>query len=164
MLQAGNGSLVPQPTKGARGVPSPLISSWVYIKSLRMVAEIAAALGHVDDAAKYASDAARSEAAFLKAYLRSRASGGGKLSFADGSLRIQAANALGLDLFPKDATGSGRAAGSSAGEFVYQILFDYRALDLVTIRIYLYSWAAPAARGGGVVPLHVHPAWAVARK
>jgi hypothetical protein len=37
--------IVPIPTKGPRGVPSPLISSYVYLKQLRLMSHIATALG-----------------------------------------------------------------------------------------------------------------------
>ena len=37
--------IVPIPTKGPRGIPSPLISSYVYLKQLRLMSHIATALG-----------------------------------------------------------------------------------------------------------------------
>jgi len=98
VISGGNNSLVPNPRKGPRGTPSPLISSWVMVKSLRFMVDIATALGHEADAAEYASMAKRSAAAFVQAYLRSDEEG--RATFADGSLTQQSAIALALDLFP----------------------------------------------------------------
>ena len=100
VITGGNNSLVPNPRKGPRGTPSPLISSWVLIKSLTFMVDIATALGHEDDAAEYAAMATRSAAAFVRAYLRLDAEG--RDTFADGSLTQMSAIALALDLFPKD--------------------------------------------------------------
>lgn len=92
---------VPPATAGPRGVPSPLIGSWVYLTELRLMVEIATALGHTDDAARFAADAARAASAFVGAYFRGPSGRGG--TFGDGSLTQTAANALALDLFPKEA-------------------------------------------------------------
>ena len=114
-------AIVPQPVNGARGVPSPLLSSWAYIKQLRMVASIAAALGEDADAAAYAASAQASSRAFVTAYLRNASddrgvsAGVAATTFADGALTQQAANALALDLFGGDQhAGSGRGAANPA--------------------------------------------------
>lgn len=120
-------SVVPPAKAGPRGVPSPLIGSWVYITQLRFMIDIATALGHTNDAARFAADEARSTAAFVVSYFRSRVctahQGLGKDTgdddagcglaqpdsittgttggtFGDGSLTQMAANALALQLFP----------------------------------------------------------------
>jgi hypothetical protein len=92
--------IVPQPSKGPRGQPSPLISSWTYITQLRQMAEIAEALGHTDDATRFAADAARSSLAFVAAYFRGEGTTGA--TFGDGSLTQMSANAMALDLFPEN--------------------------------------------------------------
>ena len=89
--------LVPPPKTGARGVPSPLISSWAYITQLRMASEIAWALGKATDAAVFETRAQASSTAFVDAYWRV-SNVTGAPTFADGSLTQQAANALALDL------------------------------------------------------------------
>ena len=98
-------ALVPPPSKGARGVPSPLIASWAFIKELRWAAQIAATLGYADDAQAYAERARVSGEAFVGAYFR-RLKQSSAFSFADDSLTAQAANALGLDLFGTNNSGS----------------------------------------------------------
>lgn len=69
------------------------------VKSLVFMVDIAAALGHEDDATHYAAMAKRSAAAFVQAYLRQDADG--RDTFADGALTQMSAIALALDLFPK---------------------------------------------------------------
>ena len=100
VITGGNNSLVPNPRQGPRGTPSPLISSWVMLKSLMFMVDIAGALGQQDDAAEYMAMAKRSAAAFVQAYLRLDADR--RITFADGSLTQMSSIALALDLFPKD--------------------------------------------------------------
>ena len=100
VITGGNSSLVPIPRKGPRGTPSPLIGSWVMIKSLVFMVDIATALGHEDDATHYEAMAKRSATAFVHAYLREDEDG--RETFADGALTQMSAIALALDLFPKD--------------------------------------------------------------
>ena len=104
--------IVPLPGGGPRGVPSPLIGSWSYITQLRQMTEIAEALGHNDDAARFAADAARSSTAFVAAYFRGVGTPGA--TFGDGSLTQMSANALALDLFPE--SDAKFAAGLTAGQ------------------------------------------------
>jgi alpha-L-rhamnosidase len=94
-------SIVPKPSNGPRGQPSPLIGSWSYITQLRQMTEIAEALGHSDDATRFAADATRSSKAFIAAYFRGAGTPGA--TFGDGALTQMSANALALDLFPEDA-------------------------------------------------------------
>jgi hypothetical protein len=85
--------IVPDPTKGPRGIPSPLISSYVYVRQLRMMTAIGASLGHSADAAAFEAKAKNAASIFIQAYLRNG-------SFADGGpLPSQSAQALGLKLF-----------------------------------------------------------------
>ena len=104
--------IVPQPSNGPRGQPSPLIGSWTYITQLRQMTEIAEALGHSDDAARFAADAARSSKAFVAAYFRG--AGTPQATFGDGTLTQMSANALALDLFPE--SDAEFAAGLSRGQ------------------------------------------------
>ena len=99
-------SIVPPPGNGARGPPSPMIASWAYITQLRKMTEIADALGHSDDAARFAADAARSSKKFVAAFLRGD-------TFGDGTLTQMSANSLALDLFP---AGDEYAAGLSPAQ------------------------------------------------
>eukprot|EP00035_Acanthoeca_spectabilis_P015620 m.312368 g.312368 ORF g.312368 m.312368 type:complete len:1248 (+) comp16402_c0_seq3:101-3844(+) len=91
--------IVPFAVKGPRGVPSPLISSWAYIVQLRMMVDIALALGHTSDAQRFQADATRSASIFVEAYFRGN---GSDSTFGDGTLTQMSANALALDLFPED--------------------------------------------------------------
>ena len=97
VITGGNNSHVPNPTRGPRNTPSPIIGSWVMIKSLGFMVDIATALGRADDASEYKAMAKRSAAAFLAAYLRADAEG--RPTFADGALTQMSAISLGLDLF-----------------------------------------------------------------
>ena len=87
--------------KRPRGVPAPLIASWAYITQLKLMVDIAAALGHADDASRYQASAVKSGTLFVQAYYRQNPDDG-TYTFSDGSLTGQAANALALELFPED--------------------------------------------------------------
>ena len=114
-MDADRSGTVPNPVNGARGVPSPLLSAWAYITQLQMVAEIAAALGgaRAADAERYAARAQHARGVFVQAFLRG---GGSNLTFADGSLSQQAANALALDVLPngEGETTAARQAATAA--------------------------------------------------
>ena len=101
--------LVPEPARGPRGQPSPLIGSWAYITQLRKMVDIAQALGHTADATRFAADAAKSSKAFVEAYFRG--AGTDTATFGDGSLTQMSANALALDLFPEAGDSAEFAAG-----------------------------------------------------
>jgi hypothetical protein len=70
-----------------------------YITQLKLMVDIANAVGSSDDASSFQNDALRSSKAFVQAYLRPTSNG--SAAFSDGALTAQAANALALELFPE---------------------------------------------------------------
>ena len=93
------------PDGGPRGIPSPMISANIYVRELRMMVEVARALGEHDAADEYATQANLSAHAFIREFYRENkppASSTPPRFFADGSVTSMAASALTLDLFPED--------------------------------------------------------------
>ena len=91
--------LVPDPTAGPRGVPSPLIAGFVYVTQLQKMSAMAGALGEEEDAALFGAMAEESAAVFLEAFLRRRTEDGERLFSDGGPLPAQSAQALALALF-----------------------------------------------------------------